>query len=324
MVIAHLCSAETPDSRWMCTPTFCVDICSRWDGSDSEGYVTPPTSPAQFHRPVPGTPPPLGHPSHPPLPTPPIDGSEQDTDRFSGGYSTPTHSPDQPSTAHPPTSPPSSPPTPSQASDSPPLADCFLVSTPPSLTSDPPPQASNPPPQTSDPPYQTSDTHPQSSDPPPQASNPPSLTGSFPVDQSTTSDGSPSAHPGAGPSASLCSRTDQPSHSLSTTADQTTSVPAPSPMTRVLSASDLPALMRVLGNAAHYTCQLGIQLGLDLNLVHTLEKQARGELSDFLSRVLETRLAQTTPLSLQVLLNTISRPPIDDEDLAWRLEQSFM
>ncbi len=95
-------------------------------------------------------------------------------------------------------------------------------------------------------------------------------------------------------------------------------------MTRVLTASDLPALMRVLGNAAHYTRQLGIQLGLDLNLVHTLEKQARDELSDFLSRVLDTRLAQTTPLSLQVLVNTISRPPIDDEDLAWRLEQSFM
>ncbi len=65
-------------------------------------------------------------------------------------------------------------------------------------------------------------------------------------------------------------------------------------MTQVLTVSDLPALMRVLGNAAHYTYQLGIQLGLDLNLVHTLEKQSRGELTDFLSRVLETRLIQTT------------------------------
>ncbi len=88
--------------------------------------------------------------------------------------------------------------------------------------------------------------------------------------------------------------------------------------------SDLPALMTVLGNAAHYTYNLGIQLDLDPHLVRTLKKQTSNELVEFLSLVLETRLKDfTPPLTLHDLHDAIYRDPIGDEDLAWRLQQYF-
>ncbi len=100
--------------------------------------------------------------------------------------------------------------------------------------------------------------------------------------------------------------------------------PAPSPMARELTVSDLPALMTVLGKAAHYTYNLGVQLDIDPHLVRTLRVQAMGNPVQFLSLVLETRLKdRTPPLILQVLHDAISEPPIGDEDLAWRLQQSF-
>lgn len=95
-------------------------------------------------------------------------------------------------------------------------------------------------------------------------------------------------------------------------------------MSLVLTLSDLPALMRILGNAAHYTYTLGIQLDLDPDLVRTLKTRAMGDPVHFLSLVLETRLKyKALPLTLQVLAEAFSKPPIRDEDLAWRLQQDF-
>lgn len=48
-------------------------------------------------------------------------------------------------------------------------------------------------------------------------------------------------------------------------------VGAHSPMSRVLATSDLPALLRVLENAAHNTYSLEIELELDPHLVRTLK-----------------------------------------------------
>ncbi len=99
---------------------------------------------------------------------------------------------------------------------------------------------------------------------------------------------------------------------------------SPSLMARVLDVSDLAALMRVLGIAAHYAYNLGMQLGLHPNLVHTLEKQALGDPVKFLSLILEKRLMDCpTPLTFQGLLNAICKPPIDDEELAWSLQCHF-
>ncbi len=101
--------------------------------------------------------------------------------------------------------------------------------------------------------------------------------------------------------------------------------PAPSPMARELTASDLPALMTVLGESAYCARQLGIQLDLGPRLVRTLWEQTNGDFLKFLCLVLETRLQRTTtPLTLQVLYDAIFEPPLRDEDLAWRLQQSFM
>ncbi len=101
--------------------------------------------------------------------------------------------------------------------------------------------------------------------------------------------------------------------------------PAPSSiMARVLNVTDLAALMRVLGIAAHYAYNLGMQLGLHPNLVHTLEKQALGDPVKFLSLILENRLIDCpTPITLQGLHNAICKPPIDDEELAWSLQCHF-
>ncbi len=101
--------------------------------------------------------------------------------------------------------------------------------------------------------------------------------------------------------------------------------PAPSSlMARVLDVSDLAALMRVLGKAAHYAYNLGIQLGLHPHLVHTLKKQALGDPVEFLSSILENRLMDCpTPLTFEGLYNAIYEPPIGDEDLAWSLQCHF-
>lgn len=96
-------------------------------------------------------------------------------------------------------------------------------------------------------------------------------------------------------------------------------------MSQVLTVSDLPALMTVLGNAAHYTSALGTQLGLDPRRVDALNWEARGDSKEFLRRVLQERLFQKSPtLTFQALLDVISEPPVGDEDLAWRLRQHFM
>ncbi len=88
--------------------------------------------------------------------------------------------------------------------------------------------------------------------------------------------------------------------------------------------SDLQALMTVLGNAAHYADQLGIQLDLSPDLLRTLKAQSQGDLFTFFHLVLETRLKDSThPLTLHDLHDAICDPPIGDEDLAWRLQQYF-
>ncbi len=96
-------------------------------------------------------------------------------------------------------------------------------------------------------------------------------------------------------------------------------------MARVLTVSDLPALMTVLGNAAHYAVHLGTQLGLDPRIVRNLREQTRHNPVQFQCLVLEALLKDSThPLTLQNLHDAICEPPVNDEDLAWRLQQYFL
>ncbi len=96
-------------------------------------------------------------------------------------------------------------------------------------------------------------------------------------------------------------------------------------MARVLTVSDLPALMTVLGNAAHYAYILGIQLGLNLDLLRTLSKQTSGNPVQFQCLVLEAVLKDSThPLTLHDLHDAIYKPPVGDEELAWTLQQYFL
>ncbi len=118
--------------------------------------------------------------------------------------------------------------------------------------------------------------------------------------------------------------TDQPSH-FPSTGPPTASVPMSPSMSRVLTESDLPVLMRILSESAHCTFQLGIQLHLGPDLVLSLEHQAMGDPVKFLSLVLTTRLQRTTPpTTVQVLVDAISEPPVSDEVLAWKLQQYLM
>ncbi len=120
--------------------------------------------------------------------------------------------------------------------------------------------------------------------------------------------------------------TDHPSDfSLSGTPTHSASnPPIPSPTSRVLTGSDLPTLMTILSEAAHITFQLGVQLDVGVDLLHSLELQALKDPFVFLSLVLSTRLKRTTPpATVQVLVDAISRPPISDEALGLKILEHF-
>ncbi len=82
--------------------------------------------------------------------------------------------------------------------------------------------------------------------------------------------------------------------------------------------------MSILSEAAHITFQLGVQLDLGVDLLHSLELQALKDPFKFLSLVLSTRLKRTTPpFTVQVLVDAISQPPISDEALGWKILEHF-
>lgn len=91
----------------------------------------------------------------------------------------------------------------------------------------------------------------------------------------------------------------------------------------VLTDEHLPQLMTVLGTAAHYSWQLGIQLGLDVHEVRTFEEEAGRNLARFMTSILSTWLQRRDSPTLQELVDTISDPPLKDEDLAYRVKQKF-
>lgn len=92
----------------------------------------------------------------------------------------------------------------------------------------------------------------------------------------------------------------------------------------MLREADLPILMKVLSKAAHHTFLLGVQLGLDPNLVLTQENQASNYPTRFLCLVLTQWLKRLSPpATLTTLVNAISEPPIGDEGLGCDLQQAF-
>ncbi len=95
-------------------------------------------------------------------------------------------------------------------------------------------------------------------------------------------------------------------------------------MLRVLTESDLSTLVRLIGNAAHHARNLGVGLDLGCDLRVCLERQAMGDQFKFLDLVLSERLKCTTPpITLQVLFDAISKPPISDEGLALKILEHF-
>ncbi len=120
--------------------------------------------------------------------------------------------------------------------------------------------------------------------------------------------------------------TDHPSHysPIGLSTDSALNSPVPSPTVRVLTESDLSTLVSLIGNAAHYAYNLGVQLDLGYDLILCLERQAMGDQFKFLDLVLSTRLKCTTPpATLQVLVDAISQPPISDEALGLKILEHF-
>ncbi len=93
----------------------------------------------------------------------------------------------------------------------------------------------------------------------------------------------------------------------------------------VLTEDHLPRLMTVLSEAANYSFNLGIQLGLKYRAVKTLEDEAGPHnLSRFLTSVLSKWLQRRhPPPTIEELATVISRRPLNDEDLAQKLMQEF-
>ena len=89
----------------------------------------------------------------------------------------------------------------------------------------------------------------------------------------------------------------------------------------MLTEADLPELTRLLDDIAYSSWDLGIQLGLKLDLVKKLEYEAGRDASRFISSVLGTWLQQ--PRLLQTLVGAISTRPVDNEGLAIELQQHF-
>ncbi len=92
----------------------------------------------------------------------------------------------------------------------------------------------------------------------------------------------------------------------------------------VLTEDHLSRLMTVLSDAAYCSFLLGIQLRLNHRDVKTLEYEAGRNSSIFLSSVLSKWLQRRDPPpTVEELVATISRPPLNDKDLAHRLKEEF-
>ncbi len=80
--------------------------------------------------------------------------------------------------------------------------------------------------------------------------------------------------------------------------------------------------MTMLSDSAYESFMLGIQLGLDDHLLHTLEYDAGHQSSRFLSSVLSKWLQRRDPPpTLDKLVAAISSPSINNKDLALRLQR---
>ncbi len=93
----------------------------------------------------------------------------------------------------------------------------------------------------------------------------------------------------------------------------------------MLTEDHLPRLMTVLSEAANYSFNLAIQLGLKYRAVKTLEDEAGPHnLSRFLTSILSKWLQRRDPPpTIEELVAAISGPPLKDEDLGCRLKQEF-